>query len=84
MADNLDIGFLIPWISVDAYQSLGQNCSLRKVASYLPSTLLHIPEDHLVDFAVRTSVSVSQLNHRHLHKVMFTLHTWLQTAARAS
>ena len=56
MADDQEFGFLIPWISVDAYQSLGQNCSLRKVGSYLPITLLHIPEDHLVDFAVITSV----------------------------
>jgi hypothetical protein len=48
-----------------------------QVGGYLPSTRLYISEDHLVDFAVRTSVSVSKWNHLHLPKVMFTLHIWL-------
>jgi hypothetical protein len=83
LANDQDYGFLITWISVDAYQSFGQSCGLRKVGIYLPSTRLHIPEDLLVDSAVRTSVSVKNETII-IVIVMITLHIWLQATTCGS
>jgi hypothetical protein len=82
LADDQEYGFLITCISVDAYQSFGQSCGLRKAGICLPSTRLHIPEDLLVNSAVRTLVSVK--NETIVIVIIITLQIWLQTATCGS